>query len=357
MKIDDEKSDKLPVRYGVPQGSVLGPLLFLLYINDLKNVVNITDTEIILYADDTNIFIACDSLHKANQISNEVLSHIQKHMHANLLHINLDKCCFMYFPPTLNKNSRDSAVEKTGINILINNIPIKEATEVRFLGVTLDPLLNWNAHIQHLTKKLKVSFAIIKRICPYIPAENYKNIYHTLFESHLSYCISVWGGARKKLIEKVFVLQKSAVRYLFDDSFIERFKTAARTRAFGEQYLGPSFYCKEHTKPVFIKNNLLTVHNLFKYMAINELAKLLCVRSPSVLLKNLHISRRNSKNMIILRNAKSETFINNSVYIALSYWNILVKKLKIPNLNEIVLCNLKRRLKAYLLINKMLAVH
>ena len=84
-------------------------------------------------------------------------------------------------------------------------------------------------------------------------------------------------------------------------------------------------------------------------MAINELTKLLCVRSPSVLLENLHISRRSSKNMIILRNAKSETFINNSVYIALSYWNILVKKLKIPNLNKIVLCNLKRRLKAYLL--------
>ena len=128
----------------------------------------------------------------------------------------------------------------------------------------------------------KVSFAKIKPICPYIPAENYKNIYHTLFESHLSYCISVWGGARKKLIEKVFVLQKSAVRYLFGDydSFIEKFKTAARTRAFGEQYLGPSFYCKEHTKPVFIENNLLTVHNLFKYMAINELAKLSCVSSP-----------------------------------------------------------------------------
>ena len=159
------------------------------------------------------------------------------------------------------------------------------------------------------------------------------------------------GRGKEETDRKGFCTQKSAVRYLFDDydSFIERFKTAARTHAFGEQYLGPSFYCKEHTKPVFIKNSLLTVHNLFKYMAINELAKLLCVRSPSVLLENLHISRRNSKNMIILRNAKSETFINNSVYIALSYWNILVKKLKIPNLNEITLCNLKRRLKAYLL--------
>ena len=86
----------------------------------------------------------------------------------------------------------------------INNIPVKEATEVRFLGVMLDPLLSWKTHIQHLTKKLKVSFAIIKRICPYIPSQNYKSIYHTLFESHLSYCISVWGGAKRKLVEKIF---------------------------------------------------------------------------------------------------------------------------------------------------------
>ena len=101
VKIDDEKSDKLQVRYGVPQGSVLGPLLFLLHINDLKNLVNTNGTKIILDADDANIFIACNSLHEANQLSNEVLSHVQEYMYSNLLHINLDKCCFMYFPPTL----------------------------------------------------------------------------------------------------------------------------------------------------------------------------------------------------------------------------------------------------------------
>ena len=224
LKIDDEKSDKLNLRYGVPRGSVLGPLIFLLYINDLKNLVNTSGTKIILYVDDTNIFIACDSLHEANQLSNEVLSQVQEYMYSNLLHINLDKCCFMCFPLTLehlkgtgvcpSNKSQELVFEKIGINISINNIPVKEATEVRFLGVMLDPLLSWKAHIQHLTKKLKVSFAIIKRICPYIPSQNYKSIYHTLFESHLSYCIFVWGGAKMKLIEKILVLQKSAVGYL-----------------------------------------------------------------------------------------------------------------------------------------------
>ena len=109
--------------------------------------------------------------------------------------------------------------------------------------------LDWNAHIKSLLKKLKTSFAIIKRISSYIPPENHKNIYHTLFESHLSYCISVWGGTKKKFIDRIFTLQKSAIRYLFGDyeSFLDKFNTAARTRPIGEQCLDSNFYCKGQT--------------------------------------------------------------------------------------------------------------
>ena len=104
---------------------------------------------------------------------------------------------------------------------------------MRFLGVIFDPLLDWSAHISYLKKKLRTSFAIIKRISPYIPSTNYKCIYHTLFESHLSYCISTWGGAKKKLIDQIFVTQKIAIRYLFGnyEKFLEKFSTAAHTHA------------------------------------------------------------------------------------------------------------------------------
>ena len=91
VKIEDEKSENVLVKYGVPQGSVLGPLLFLLFINDLKNTITHKNCKIILYADDTNIFIACDTISNATQLSNEVLVRIQSYMYSNLLHINIDK--------------------------------------------------------------------------------------------------------------------------------------------------------------------------------------------------------------------------------------------------------------------------
>ena len=99
VKIEDQKSENVLVKYGVPQSSVLGPLLFLLNINDLKNIITHKNCKIILYADDTNIFIACDTISNATQLSNDVLLRIQDYMYANLLHINIDKSCCMYFPP------------------------------------------------------------------------------------------------------------------------------------------------------------------------------------------------------------------------------------------------------------------
>ena len=99
VKIDNEISCNLLVKYGVPQGSVLGPLLFLIYINDIINSVKSDNCEFILYADDTNIFIACKTLEKAAELGNEILAKVEEYMTSNLLHINLDKCCFMYFPP------------------------------------------------------------------------------------------------------------------------------------------------------------------------------------------------------------------------------------------------------------------
>ena len=365
VTFEDEISESMLIKFGVPQGSVLGPLLFLLYINDI-NTLESEICKLILYADDTNIFIACNTIQEAIKYANTILSKLNVYVKSNLLHINMDKSSFMHFPPKKSKSNGKATTKKpknakeynknsatvmnnVDISIAIESSSIKKVSEARFLGVVFDPSINWNFHIEELQQKLKVAFAVIKRISPFVPTKNYKNIYHTLFESHLSYCISVWGNAQKKLIQKILVLQKIVVRYLFGDydKFLDKLSTAARTRPFGKQKLGAEFYLKEHTKPLFIKHKLLTVHNLYRYMGTNELNKVIANKTPSVLYTNIRFSSGNNSNLIFL--PRKCTHQSRSMFTVCSLWNSLIAKLGIPDPNNLVINVFKSKLKAYLL--------
>ena len=144
-------------------------------------------------------------------------------------------------------------------------------------------------------------------------------------------------------------MQKRIVRYLFGDvdSYLNKLSTSARTRPFGMQVLGKEFYCKEHTKLLFSQQSLLTVQNLHTYMSINEIAKIITFGAPSLLKESISISSRNNNNLIILP-TKSNA-INQFHYTASNLWNIVIKKINIPNPHNIVIPVLKSKLKRYLL--------
>ena len=155
--IDKDKSDCAQITCGVPQGSILGPLLFLVYINDLNYASKILQT--IMFADDTNLFLTGKSLDDLEMKMNDELKIISKWFKANLLSLNIDKTSYMIFG---NKKYQN-------LSLLIENSPILRQFETKFFGVILSANLKWSKHIDVVLNKISKSIGIVSKVRHLIP--------------------------------------------------------------------------------------------------------------------------------------------------------------------------------------------
>ena len=224
---------------------------------------------------------------------------------------------------TTRYNKDEEATSDQEINI--NGVPLERVHETKFLGVTIDEDLNWNAHRGKLAKKLATCCGMLNRIKDNIPTSLHKDLYHTLFESYLAYGITVWGGASNKKLEPLFKAQKMCTRIMFGDkeAYLDKFKTSARCRPYGEQILGSEFYRKEHTKPLFNTHEIMNVHNLYFYHCINDIFKVLKYRTPISLYSLFETSDRLGKETLILTPKPSDSYI----YRAGTIWNTVRQNL------------------------------
>ena len=213
----------------------------------------------------------------------------------------------------------------TNHKLCLDDFPIKKVDHAKFLGVIIDEKLSWEPHITALRRKLNYASATLYRIRDNLPQYLHKDLYHTLFESHIVYCISVWGGSSPYKISRLWVSQKHCVRVLFGDkeAFIDKFRTCARARPYQNQLLGEDFYRKEHTKPLFKEHNILALHNLYTYHTFMEVSKILKLRSPISLHTQYNMSKR--KETTIITDTPADNFVSRSSNL----WNKIAPKLKI----------------------------
>ena len=197
MSVNGHTSNHLNISCGVPQGSVLRPLLFLIYINDLPNVSKVLS--FFLFADDTNIYYKSHDLTHLQKIMNRELKKVKKWLDANRLASNIDKTNFVIF---------HSPHVKVPEPIVIRFCRKKIQRENKFLGILLDSNLSWKYHINELLKKLSRTIGMFYKIRCFVPSEFLRLFYYSSFYSFLS----VWGFTYKTYTQKLLVLQKKIIK-------------------------------------------------------------------------------------------------------------------------------------------------
>ena len=179
VKFNDSDSDELTIQCGIPQGSILGPTLFILYINDLHNVSKILN--FILFADDTYIFLSGSNLTDLCNIMSNELKKLDVWFRVNKLSLNVSKTNFMVFGNKKNEECK----------IYINDIEIEEVSSTKFLGVIIDNKLNWQRQIQNVQRKVSKSVSILYRVKNLLDTNALLMIYNSLILPYLNYCVEV----------------------------------------------------------------------------------------------------------------------------------------------------------------------
>ena len=201
------KSSMNSVNCGVPQGSILGPLLFLIYVNDIANVCELSFS--LLFADDTNVFNTGDKYKEISDRLNKELKVLAIWLKANKLSLNIKKTQFMLFGNKKNLDPDD-------VNIVIDGHTIQRTTKSKFLGVIIDEKLNWKHHITYICNKISKGMGIILKARNVLNKESLVSLYYTMVYPYLTYCNHVWGTAYLSNLSKLITLQKKIVKIILN---------------------------------------------------------------------------------------------------------------------------------------------
>lgn len=269
-------SERALLPCGLPQGSVLSPLLFLLFINDIHRAVQ-TDLPR-LFADDTSVFLTASNEAELQLRANEVAIKLEKWLLANRLSLNVSKTNYIVFNPNR------KTISSINLNFFGQNV--QEVTFTKFLGLQIDKELTWKAHIEHLCKNLVKFCGIFYKIRSLIPPSCAHLLYYAFVHSNILYGIEVYANTCPTHLEKLSILNNKIIRILFNKPL------------------------STHVKCLYETTNSLPVHSLHEFQLIKIVHKAIYHKNkiPEVL-KNYFCNvnnfsshfLRNEKNLKIIR--------------------------------------------------------
>lgn len=257
-------SEMFDITCGVPQGSILGPLLFLIYINDVCNTSKIV--HFTLFADDTNILYTSKDLNNYNSKLNEELKKLSLWFKTNKLSVNIKKTNYMIFRNSKRKKTTQSQIQ-------IDGTMVDKVDETKFLGIIIDDQLKWKSHISHICSKVSKGIGIIWRIRYLLPTSAVKSLYYTLIYPYLHYGNTIWGCTYETNLERLSILQKRVVRLISNSPYnahtnplfkafsILKLKDITTLNVASFMYLYTKCQLPETFKHVFKLNSEIHQHN------------------------------------------------------------------------------------------------
>lgn len=271
---------------GVPQGSILGPLLFLIYINGLPLSSNFLT---LLFADDTTLLLKHSDPQQLALNVNLELWKVNNYFRYHKMALHTDKTKFIIFTQNpqvknmdfnifINNSNSQTTFSENPNSILLSKLQRVRTEDdtpaIRFLGVFFDPSLNFSFHIQLLCSKLSKSLYILRATKNVFTKKASKLIYYSLFHSHLVYCISIWSCTTAYYLNRITILQKSAVRILENARY------------------------NSHTEPLFKSLGILPFSKLIFFFNL-QLAHLYLTKRLPVLLNDIWQLTPNQNEILI----------------------------------------------------------